>query len=195
MTLDLEPGTALDVPQLMAELSLGRTPIVEAIQRLAEEDLVAIHPRRGTIVTQPSLSQARHVIEVRDVYEARAARLAAQRATSAQLAELRTLVDQQRHDRDLDDYAHFLLHDYRLHLQVAAISGNRLLVRAMEHMLTINMRLWFVFFRIQGPQARYLFSHQPIFEAIASRDPTAAEAAAIAHVQECNDTLVTIFHV
>lgn len=193
ITLELTPGDALDLGALSRELELGRTPLIEAIQRLAQEDLLAVHPRRGTIVTQPSLSQVRYVLEVRDTYEARAARLAAYRRSDAQLRELEELLDRQLHDRDLDDHARFLLHDYRMHLAVATISGNPLLIRALDHLLALNMRLWFVFFRIHDPQARYLFSHQPIFEAVAHRDPDAAEAAALAHVKECNEVLVTMF--
>jgi DNA-binding GntR family transcriptional regulator len=193
ITLDLPPGTAVDVARLMRETSLGKTPLTEAIQRLALEDLLTIHPRRGTVVTQPTFSQARYIIEVRDIFEGRAARLAAQRASARDLVELRGLFEQQLAERNEEDYAQFLLHDHRLHMRVAAISGNPLLVRALDHLLALNMRLWFVFFQLQGPQARYLLSHDPILRAIEARDPDGAEAAAVAHVRQSNETLVTMF--
>jgi DNA-binding GntR family transcriptional regulator len=177
----------------MKECSLGKTPLTEAIQRLAHEDLLAIHPRRGTVVTHPTLSQARHIIETRDVFEGRAARLAAQRASARDMAEMSTVLDQQLAERDDRDYARFLLDDYGQHLRVAEISGNPLLVRALDHLLALNMRLWFVFFQVQGPQTRYLFSHEPIIRAIEQRNPDAAEAAAVAHVRESHDALLTLF--
>jgi DNA-binding GntR family transcriptional regulator len=193
MTLDLAPGSVIDVPLLMKESSLGKTPLTEAIQRLALEDLLTIHPRRGTMVTHPTLSQARHIFETRDVFEGRAARLAAQRASEREMAEMRAVLDQQLVERDERDYARFLLDDCHQQLSVAAISGNPLLVRALDHLLALNTRLWFVFFQVQGPQTRYLFSHEPIIRAIEQRDPDAAEAAAIAHVRESHDALLTLF--
>lgn len=193
MTLDLAPGSVIDLPLLMEEHSLGKTPLTEAIQRLALEDLLTIHPRRGTVVTQPTLSQARHIMETRDVFEGRAARLAAQRASARDMAEMRTVLGQQVAERDEQDYARFLLDDYQQHLRVAEISGNPLLVRALDHLLALNTRLWFVFFQVQGPQTRYLFSHEPIVRAIEQRDPDAAEAAAVAHVRESHDALLTLF--
>lgn len=193
MTLDLAPGSVIDLPLLMQECSLGKTPLTEAIQRLALEDLLTIHPRRGTVVTQPTLSQARHIMEARDVFEGRAARLAAQRASARDMVEMRTVLDQQLAERDEQDYARFLLDDYHQHLRVAEISGNPLLVRALDHLLALNTRLWFVFFQVQGPQTRYLFSHEPILWAIEHRNPDAAEAAAVAHVRESQDALLTLF--
>ncbi len=193
ITLDLAPGSVIDIPLLMKECSLGKTPLTEAIQRLAHEDLLVIHPRRGTVVTHPTLSQACHIIEARDVFEGRAARLAAQRASAYDIAQMQTMLDQQLAERDGRDYAGFLLDDYHQHLRLAEISGNPLLVRALDHLLALNMRFWFVFFQVQGPLTRYLFSHEPILRAIEQRDPDAAEAAAVAHVRESHDALLTLF--
>jgi DNA-binding GntR family transcriptional regulator len=193
ITLDLAPGAVVDVARLARECSLGATPVREAIQRLANEDLLAIHPRRGTIVTEPSFSQARHILEARDVFEGRAARLAAQRATARDLDEMRNLLELELTERQEEDYAQFLLQDYELHMRVAEVSGNPLLMRAVDHLLALNMRLWFVFFQIQGSQAQYLYSHEPILRAIEARDPDAADAAAVAHVHESNTALLTMF--
>lgn len=193
VTLDLPPGTVIDVQQLALETGVGKTPLVEAIQRLALENLLAIHPRRGTVVTEPTVSQARHVFEIRDVFEARAARLAAERAQAPELEEIRKLQDLQAAERNEMEYEAFLLNDFRLHMIVAKASGNPMLERALDHLLALNMRLWFVFFQVNGPQMNYLFSHEPILRAIQSRNPIEAEAAAIAHVRESNDALLSLF--
>lgn len=193
ITLDLPPGSAIDLQALMREYRLSKTPVMEAIQRLAQEDLLAIHPRRGTVVTQPTLSQAKHITEVRDIFEGRAARLAAQRATDRDLAEMEALLSRQLAEREEADYARFLRNDYQLHMRVAEASGNPLLIRALDHLLALNVRLWFVFFQIQGPQTRYLFSHEPIFRAIKQHDPDAAEQAAIDHVRESLESLLGMF--
>lgn len=193
MTLELAPESAVDIPQLMRDLSLGRTPLIEAIQRLAIEDLLTIHPRRGTIVTQPSFIQARYVFEVRDIFEGRAARLAAKRASEEALAELRQLVAEQKRGAELQDFKSFLLLDYRLHLEVGRLSGNPFLARTLDHLLTLNTRLWFAFFHLQGMQTNHMYSHEPILNAIQRRDPDAAEAAAVAHVLEAKESLFAMF--
>lgn len=194
ITLDLAPGSVIDVSRLVRENAVGTTPIREAIQRLAVDDLLTIHPRRGTVVTEPSVSQARHILEVRDAFEGRAARLASQRALGQDLLEMRHLVELQLAERDQENYAQFLQHDYLFHMHIARVSGNPMLVRAIDHLLALNVRLWFVFFRIQGPRAQFMLSHEPILQAIEARDLDAAEAAAVSHVRESNTLLLSMFH-
>lgn len=193
ITLDLAPGTVIDMVQLMNETVIGKTPLMDAVQRLALEDLLAIHPRRGTIVTEPSFSQAHHIFEVRDVFEGRAARMAAQYAHEPERIELRQLLNRQMADRARMDYRQFLLNDFHMHMRVAKASGNPMLLRAMSHLLALNVRLWFVFLKQKGPHSRYLFSHEPIVQAIENADPVAAEAAVVQHVRESNQTLLTMF--
>jgi DNA-binding GntR family transcriptional regulator len=194
ITLDLAPGSVVDVARLSKECSLGTTPVREAIQRLANDELLTIHPRRGTVVSEPTLSQARHILEVRDAFEGRAARLSSQRATATDIAELQRLLALQAAERDEADYAQFMRHDVQFHMRIAHVSGNPMLVRALDHLLALNMRLWFVFFRIQGPQARFMLPHESLMKAVAARDLDAAEAAAVAHVRESNTLLLSMFH-
>ncbi|MCX7853916.1 MAG: GntR family transcriptional regulator, partial [Caldilineales bacterium] len=78
ISLALPPGAVIDEDRLQAELGLGRTPIREALQRLALEKLVTIVPRRGTFVTEIGLMDLRLLFEVRVPLESLATRLAAQ---------------------------------------------------------------------------------------------------------------------
>ena len=61
VTLDFPPAAVLNEAQLMAELNLGRTPIREALQRLAFDNLVIILPRRGTIVADLNMSDIQKI--------------------------------------------------------------------------------------------------------------------------------------
>src|SRR5215211_1012255 len=79
VTLRLAPGTALREDTLMRELDIGRTPLREAVKRLALENLVAVQPRRGTFVTSVEASDIVHITEVRAELEGYAAELAALR--------------------------------------------------------------------------------------------------------------------
>jgi DNA-binding FadR family transcriptional regulator len=61
VTLRLPPGTVLREDDLMAELGIGRTPLREAVKRLALENLVAVRPRRGTYVTDVDAAEIIHI--------------------------------------------------------------------------------------------------------------------------------------
>ena len=79
MTLHLPPGTVLREDELMKELGIGRTPLREAVKRLALENLVEVQPRRGTFVTAIEAADIQGITEVRAELEGYAAELAALR--------------------------------------------------------------------------------------------------------------------
>jgi DNA-binding GntR family transcriptional regulator len=85
ITLELAPLSAIDEQALMEDLQLGRTPIREALQRLAAEGLVNSAPRRGMFVADISLTDLQKIFELRVILEGFCARLAAQRVTRDQL--------------------------------------------------------------------------------------------------------------
>ena len=87
VTLRLPPGTVLREDALMRELGIGRTPLREAVKRLALENLVMVQPRRGTSVTAVDVDDIAAITEVRVELEAYAAELAAERIDDADREE------------------------------------------------------------------------------------------------------------
>src|SRR5450830_1834005 len=79
VSLDMPPGSVVNEGRLREELKIGRTPIREALQRLARENLVRSVPHRGTFVTDVNITDLARITEVRVVLESHAARLAAER--------------------------------------------------------------------------------------------------------------------
>ena len=73
----------IDERELIERLEIGRTPVREALRRLAQERLVEVYPRRGMFVTGVDVRELARLSEVREVLEPEAARLAAERATDA----------------------------------------------------------------------------------------------------------------
>jgi DNA-binding GntR family transcriptional regulator len=193
MTLDIAPNSVIDVPRLSRELSVGRTPLVEALQRLALEGFLTIHPRRGTVVTEPSFAQAQHVFETRDALEGRSARLAARRAREEDVQSLHRLNNERRVQEEAGNYRQYLLQDYEFHLMIARISGNPLLHRALDHLLALNIRLWACFYSFKGTNSEHTFPHDGILRAMEDRDPVAAERAMVAHVVDAKTLLLTMF--
>ena len=65
LTLQLPPGSPIDEDELIRELGIGRTPIREAIKRLALEDLVTVYPRRGTFVSDINITDLAQISDLR----------------------------------------------------------------------------------------------------------------------------------
>ena len=87
VTLRLAPGSAVSEAELSQRLGIGRTPIREALQRLARERLVTILPRRGIIVSEINVKSQLRLLEVRREVERLVAKNAARRATPEQRAQ------------------------------------------------------------------------------------------------------------
>ena len=92
VSLELAPGAVIDERELIERLEIGRTPVREALRRLAQERLVEVYPRRGMFVTGVDVRELARLSEVRVVLEPEAARLAAERANEADRAELGALL-------------------------------------------------------------------------------------------------------
>src|ERR1700730_9993320 len=92
VTLKLAPGSVIEEAKLREELGLGRTPIREALQRLAHENLVSFVPHRGTFVSDINLTDLHRLTEVRTEMEGYAARLAADRATTSDRGQMQGLM-------------------------------------------------------------------------------------------------------
>ena len=92
ITLELPPLSAIDEQALMEDLQLGRTPIREALQRLAAEGLVISAPRRGMFVADIGITDLQKIFEMRMVLEGFCARLAAQRVTAEQLGQMQAVI-------------------------------------------------------------------------------------------------------
>src|SRR2546427_13080591 len=106
--LEMPPGSVVNEAQLREDLRIGRTPIREALQRLARENLVRSIPHRGTFVTDVNITDLARITEVRIVLEAHAARLAAEKLTTADREAIEGLLELLRpgHATDQRDLMH-----------------------------------------------------------------------------------------
>jgi DNA-binding GntR family transcriptional regulator len=175
--LDLEPGSLLDDRILTKKLGVGRTPLREAIHRLAAEKLAVIVPRRGAFVMEIRDGDAWQLYEARLQTERMAARLAAERITSNQLDRLKSLFanlpDSQRFfdDREID---------WQFHKGIAEATQNRYLLDIIERLYSLAMRLRFLRYAYEGVEVRA--DYQLLLDALRDGDPERAEAAMVTHV-------------
>ena len=104
----------------MAELGIGRTPLREAVKRLALEGFVAVQPRRGTYVTDVDAAEIVHITELRAELEAYAAALAARRMDAATRRAAEALLEQVERLGREDDHEALMQVDRRIHAFVWA---------------------------------------------------------------------------
>jgi DNA-binding GntR family transcriptional regulator len=176
---ELPPGTLVSEKQLMEHTGLGRTPVREALQRLARERLVEIHPNRGVLIPVASIEAQLKLLELRRTLEPFAVRLAALRASAQQRAEARHLADYVRGGPlSVGDFARFLR---SAHLLVVSATQNEFVEVAMAPLQGLSRRFWFG--NLTSPAddlAGAANLHHDILAAIADGDGDAAEAASLA---------------
>src|SRR5919108_2059435 len=129
VTLALPPGAPINEEALGRELRLGRTPLREAIKRLAHENLVAVYPRRGTFVCEINITDLAHISDVRMQLEGHAAFRAAQRLTAPQREELDALLGRLNGDGDAETLMRL---DPDVHRFVYRCAGHPYLTETLE---------------------------------------------------------------
>jgi DNA-binding GntR family transcriptional regulator len=181
VTLRLPPGTSLREDDLMRELGIGRTPLREAIKRLALEHLVDVKPRRGTYVTDVEMAGIVHITEVRAELEGQAARLAATRMDNDARAETEALIAELE-AVDSNDGDELLRLDERIHRLVWRASGNAYLAETLEGYFALSLRLWYVVLdRVPGLSAT-VHDQRQLLEALLARNVGLAGALMRDHV-------------
>jgi DNA-binding GntR family transcriptional regulator len=132
----LEPGTRLPEDEIGAHFEMSRTLVRAVLARLQAEGLVNAQPKRTATVAQPSLAEAREVFEVRRALEAEVVRLVIKRWKPAFGAELEGLVREEEAARARHEPHVWGRLGGEFHIRLAGLSGNRLLERYMEELVT-----------------------------------------------------------
>jgi DNA-binding GntR family transcriptional regulator len=181
ITLKLAPGSVIEEARLRAELGLGRTPIREALQRLAHENLVSFVPHRGTFVTDINLTDLRRLTEIRVVMEPYAARLATERAGEADRTAIADLVNELDAVGEEDVPALIEL-DQRIHRQVYQTTHNPFLQTTLEEMLNLSLRIWFLGVQRGVALKEAVEEHRRLLTGIRSGNSPMAEQAMHEHI-------------
>ncbi len=170
VTLELPPETILSEQSLAQRLSIGRTPIREALQRLARDGLVVILPRRGILVSQINLKTQMRLLEVRRELERLMARSAAERATSEEATTFAGIARDMRRASDQADDMTFMRLDRALNELVSQAARNEFAARAMGLMHGLSRRFWYQHYREAGDLPLSARLHADLADAIARRD-------------------------
>jgi DNA-binding GntR family transcriptional regulator len=182
----LAPGTLLREDELMRRLDVGRTPIREALQRLRTDGFVTVIPRRGTLVTEISITDLAAIYEVRKQLESWASRLAAERAAPEDHAEAERLSGELMALGPADDYPTLLALDRRIHRFVYRTTRNPFLAETLDRYHNLSLRILHVAMRRYPPLTPRLddvvHEQKGMLEAIVAGDGAAAERLATTHI-------------
>jgi DNA-binding GntR family transcriptional regulator len=183
VTLRIAPGAPIDEDVLGGELGIGRTPVREAIKRLALENLVTVFPRRGTFASEINITDLADISDVRMQLEGHAAYRAAQRITPAQQAELQELQDELERSQGSDDTAALMTLDTRVHRFIHRCAGNPYLEDSLGRYFNLSLRIWYlVLDRLPHLFAR-VHEHGDLLRAIADGDADDARAIIAEHIE------------
>ena len=179
--LDMRPGSVVSEGRLREELKIGRTPIREALQRLARENLVRSIPHRGTFVTDINITDLARITEVRVVLEAHAARLAADRL-SATDRESFTMVLEVLEDGPSLDQRELMRLDQQIHRQIYRAARNPFLESTLERYFSLSLRLWYLVLDHKVGLREALQEHIELLRALLAGDEDRAEESMRRHV-------------
>ena len=182
VTLELAPGEVVSEAALSAQLDIGRTPIREALHRLARERLVNILPRRGIVVSEINVGAQLRLLEVRREIERLVARSAARRASDAERVEFTALAKGFEASARTDDETTFMRTDRAFNELSLVAARNEYAAGAMLLMHSLSRRFWFIHYRQVADMPLAAKLHATVARAIAKGDAAAAATASDALV-------------
>ena len=182
VTLGIPPGAPIDEDLLGQQLEMGRTPVREAIKRLALENLVTVFPRRGTFASEINITDLNHISDVRIVLEGHAAYRAAERITPTQRDELEEILEELGRSQGSDDLEALMALDARVHRFIYRCTGNPYLEETLARYFNLSLRIWhLVIDRLPHLFAR-VHEHDDVLRAIGSGDGERARSILGEHI-------------
>src|SRR5262249_24532772 len=177
VTLRLKPGDILSEQLLSTTTRFGRTPIREALQRLAREGLITILPRKGILVSDINPRNQLLVLEVRRELERLLSRTGAERATAAQSARLQDIARGMDEAARRNDDIAFMRLDREFNALMIACAHNDYAARSMKLLQGLSRRFWYMHYREAADLPLCARLHANQARAIANGDAEAAARA------------------
>lgn len=186
----LAPDSRLIELTIAAEFGVSRTPVREALKRLAVENLVHADPVRGIIVHAPDARRIEDVFIVREALDGLASRLAAHRITPSELARLNVVVESMEEAIKAGRREYVVVANTHFHDVIYAAAGNEVLERLGRDLREFVRRFTTLPFASPDRVDQVLAEHRAIVDALERHDPDAAEAASNAHLAAARENVV-----
>jgi DNA-binding GntR family transcriptional regulator len=182
--LELPPGAPVREVDVAKRLGVGRTPVREALQRLAMNYLVELLPGRGAFVAPISLPDLVKISEIRLNLEGFAAASAAERATPAEREALRNLRDEIRRVTEDTPRATLIRLDQDVHHAIYNATHNAFLEDCLNRYLNLTLRAWVLVLDSVGVVAEMVDEHASLLDAVIEGDAQKASGLAREHITD-----------
>jgi len=188
------PGERLRLAQIEKQMNVSRTPLKDALNRLAVEGLVEIKPSRGTFVSDPSPAEIADCFDVRRVLEVYGVELAARRMTESQLQQLRDMVQKLRSFTEIEDwsqiYQEYVALDHQMHRLIMEFAGNKSLQQTWEQ---INMHVQMARVRYRRAEKELDLAqeeHEELLRVFEARDMATLQEVMSHHIERAKQSLL-----
>jgi DNA-binding GntR family transcriptional regulator len=182
LDLEIDPTQPIDEKALVRETGGSLTLIQQALERLAEDEVVVKRRRRWYVTRAATAATMREIFEVRTTLEGMCARLAAERVTPEEIEGMEQLLhDFDRVLREGDNVA-LLAVDQKFHRRLYEASGNRFLARALDEMYMLIYRLFYFALDRMGSVRGNIEEHRDILAALKAGDGRSAERLIQLHI-------------
>jgi DNA-binding GntR family transcriptional regulator len=182
VTGELSPGDVFTEGELCEIFNCSRTPLREALQRLAYNYLVTLPPRRGVHIAPLSILEFQQANEAMLVIYPTLAGLASERMTQQRLHEIREVMARQdRANADCQFYEVVAL-DHQFHTLIAKATGNQYLFDTVARLHGAAARWLYAAYQASGSAALSIAEHREILEALDSRDSPRLSKAVRDHI-------------
>lgn len=183
ITCALRPGSVVSEAEIVAAVRIGRTPVHQALHRLAHDELVEILPQKGIVIPAVTLDEILNIIDVRLINEPACVRRAAENADAAAINALRLNVRRTREAAAKREIETLMELDRSFHMIISDAARNPVHAELLRRLHERSLRLWFISLHAHDQHLRVCEEHAAIAEAIARRDPDAAEKAMRDHIE------------
>ena len=184
LTLEFRPGDSIRKPEICDRLGVSRSPVADAVARLAADGLVDVIPQAGTFVTRLSMTDIREGAFIREAIEVAAAELVAERITEDQLRDLRRNLRLQEALVADGDRRGFMALDVQLHEMMLSFTGFPRLAQVAQTAWLSVERARQLILPVEGRLQATLEEHRAILAAFESHDPPAARLALRTHLHQ-----------
>jgi DNA-binding GntR family transcriptional regulator len=191
ISLNIPPGAPINEDALGQELEMGRTPVREAVRRLALENLVTVFPRRGTFASEINITDLADISDVRIQLEGHAAQRAAERLTAGQREQLEDLLAQLRDCAGSTDAAALMDLDARVHRFVYSCAANPYLEATLGRYFNLSLRIWYLALD-RLPQLLRMGEHTELLQAIRDGQAQRAREIVAEHVASFEEEIRSV---
>ena len=184
---ELTPGRAFSEAELGRLYNASRTPVREACRRLEHEGLIRIIPFRGYMIAPLSVAEFHDLEEMQLIFEPEAAALAAERANSEELEQMKELATYEYRVGDRSSYREFIQKNYQLHTLIAQSTRNKRLYDVVSNIHIRLMRFFYLGLPFDSYGPALVAEHIRIVDAICDRDVVEARCRAKEHISMAMD--------